>query len=439
LIRPETTDFTSTFVKALRGSAHERTDILAQVSGDCTGLPRARRLLLLSGDAMPAPIAYLAQGRLHFQNGSEPARAWESRFGQTVRDRALEIQQRHSWKEAGRGAQFMGRSLLWAGGAPPAEVQIRISSLTRGNGPEEILYALETSEVCGLFRMQADGEERRLFHGNERRQIQHLCARGDRDRIACAVLGEGGANIALMSRDGSELSEVTEGDSVDLAPSWVPGSSPEIVFQSAGIGRDRQGRPVTYGPSVIQKLDLARGDVSLLHEERGQDLLGPQMAADGSLYFIRRPYRTVGGGSFLRSLLDFVLFPARLLYALFQYLNFFTARYTGRPLTTAGGPERKGADARQMLIWGNLIEAEGAARGGPASEEPPAIVPSSWQLVRRAAGRSEVLASGIVAFDLTAEGGIIYSNGSAVYHRDGAGRTERLCTGDHIEQVVALS
>ena len=257
--------------------------------------------------------------------------------------------------------------------------------------------------------------------------------------MACAVLHEGAAHIALMSPDGSDLSEVTEGDSVDLAPSWVPGSSTELVFQSAGIGRDRQGMPVTYGAAVVQKLDLAKGEVSLLHEERGQDLLGPQVGADGSLYFIRRPYRTVGGGSFFRSLLDFVLFPARLLYALFQYLNFFTARYTGRPLTTAGGPERKGADARQMLIWGNLIEADGAARDGGPGDEPPAIVPPSWQLVRRRGGRAEVLASGVVSFDLDGSGGLVYSNGSAVYHRDASGRAERLCTGEHIEQVVALS
>ncbi|MFN8093553.1 MAG: hypothetical protein U0599_15305 [Vicinamibacteria bacterium] len=60
----------------------------------------------------------------------------------------------------------------------------------------------------------------------------------------------------------------------------------------------------------------------------------------------------------------------RLLYAVFQYLSFFTARYTGRPLTTAGGPRRKGADAADAGL-SNLLEVGEDAEEGDARRRPP--------------------------------------------------------------------
>src|SRR6185503_5267171 len=137
---------------------------------------------------------------------------------------------------------------------------------------------------------------------------------------------------------------------------------------------------------------------------------------------------------------DFLLFPARLLYALFQWLNFFTARYSGRPLTTAGGPKREGADIKQMMVWGNLIDAEQAARESAGrGDDTPDLVPSSWQLVRRTAdGAVQVLASGVLSFDVADDGAVVYTNGSAVYLIDAAGMRTRLCVDAGIEQVVVV-
>jgi hypothetical protein len=355
-------------------------------------------------------------------------------------DRALQIDQRHSWKSQGRGAQFMSRGMLWGGEPGRDGIRVAVTSLSRGREPGEVLYALESRDIAGVFAVAAGGaEERRLFHGNDRR-VRHLAADAGRGLIACSVGHDtGNAGIAVMGVDGSELTEVTEGDSVDQAPSWVPGPARQLVFQSAGIGRDKSGAFHSLGPFAVKRLDLDGGELTTLLEDTGHDLLGPRIAPDGTLLCIRRPYKGRSGATFLAAMKDFVLFPARLLHALFQWLNFFTARYSGRPLTTAGGPKREGADIKQMMVWGNLIDAEQAARDGAGQAgDSPDLVPSSWQLVRRAAdGKIQTLASGVLSFDVADDGSIVYTNGTAVYLVAQGGK-RRICTDHGIEQVIVV-
>jgi hypothetical protein len=132
--------------------------------------------------------------------------------------------------------------------------------------------------------------------------------------------------------------------------------------------------------------------------------------------------------------------PFRLVWAIFQYLNFFSTKYAGKPLTTAGGPKREGADIRQMMVWGNLIDAEQSARDAVKDPgEPPSVVPRTWELVaRRTDGTLDTLAKGVVSFDVCADGSAVWSTGSAIYRRDPSGARQRLIQAPGIEQVVAL-
>jgi hypothetical protein len=382
-------------------------------------------------------IAYLAQGRLVLKDGGASPRTLESPFAQSVVTRALEIDRRHAWKTEGRGANFMSRGLLWGSTPGQGAAGARFSSLSPGRQEGELLYGLETQEICGVLTYAlGNGIETRLFHSNERRLRQLATAPG-RERIACSIHHDAGSsNLAVMDRDASNLTEVTEGDSVDQAPSWVPGEADVLVFQSSGIARDGGGRPAAYGPSAVRSLDLRGGEIETLAEDPRYDYLSPRVDQEGTLFFIRRPYAGAARASHFRSLLDLLLLPLRLLRALFHWLNFFSVRYSGKPLTTAGGPEKQGADVRQMMVWGNLIDAASAAREG---SEPPALVPPSWELVRKGRdGSTQVLAKGVLAFDCDGEGGVVYSTGSAVYRLTGNER-ERLVVDSGVEQLVVLT
>ena len=112
----------------------------------------------------------------------------------------------------------------------------------------------------------------------------------------------------------------------------MPGQPGSLVFQSAGVGRARDGTPRGLGPFHIQRLEVESGAMETLAEDARHDLLAPRCDAAGDLYFIRRPYRGDGAGPWWRLPLDLLLMPLRFLYAIFQFFNFFTMAFTGKPL-----------------------------------------------------------------------------------------------------------
>jgi hypothetical protein len=163
------------------------------------------------------------------------------------------------------------------------------------------------------------------------------------------------------------------------------------------------------------------------------------MDARGQFFYIKRPWKDpFAKPPWWRGILDFVLFPFRLLFAVFQFLNFFTVRYTGNTLTTTGGAQQREADLKQMMIWGNMIDARQAART-QGDTDAPDLVPKNWELIcQDHAGTASTLARGVVSFDLCSDGGVLYSNGSAIFHRHPDGKTERIVKDALISKVVAL-
>ena len=389
---------------------------------------------------MPHSYAYLSQGQLHLKLGSDPVRPIDSKFGESVRERAAQIHNRNSWKTQGAGAKFMSGGLLWGrnDADDPTDIRIDITGISHGCKPGELFYSLSTPEIGGIFLLRERAtDELRLLHTADFR-VRRLAAGGGQESLACVVQRKGGQScIAVMRADGADMHDVTTGDTIDDAPHWAPGSARELVFQSSAIGRNRAGFAVTQAPFSVHKLDLEAGTITTLAEDPKFDLLMPQLSTDGSLYYIRRPYRDPNQPPGLwRAALDFILLPFRLLYAVFQFLNFFTVRYTGNTLTTTGNARQKHADIRKMMIWGNMLDADKAA--DRAEDGTPALVPKSWELVRRKEDKEEVVAKGVLCYDLYQDGSVLYSNGSGIYRADQKGSVERLAKDALIEQVVAV-
>ena len=84
------------------------------------------------------------------------------------------------------------------------------------------------------------------------------------------------------------------------------------------------------------------------------------LLADGTLYFIRRPYETLGPKppSPLAVLKDIVLFPFRLARAVFHFLEFFSMMFTGKPLHVAAGPQPRVTDPMSIMVWGRMIDPQ---------------------------------------------------------------------------------
>lgn len=386
---------------------------------------------------MSPSFAYLAEGKVRLKQGDEPPRTLECQFGQTIRERAVKAGQRHDWKTGGAGEKFLSGAMLW-GHVPkdPAAIRISLTSLCQGAADGQLLYSLETDDVCAVLSSEGLGtEERRLWHNNQRR-LSHLAVASD-GALACSIRHKlGTANLAVRLDDESGFAEVTEGDSVDTAPRWVPGDRRRLVYQSAGVARDREGIFCGIGPFGIQLIDIDQGELTSLLEEPDHDLLTPQMTADGNLYFIRRPHRSGRDVRFLQVAKDVLMFPFAVAVAIYHYLQFFSIKYTGRTLSSSSGSQSKPMDLKQMMIWGNTVASQRESKKG---EEAPDLVPKTWQLVKRSAcGREDVLTRGALAFDLMPDGTVLFSNGSAVFQLQSDGSRKRIVMDSMIEQVVAL-
>ncbi|HMD71031.1 MAG TPA: hypothetical protein VKF41_06780, partial [Bryobacteraceae bacterium] len=167
--------------------------------------------------------------------------------------------------------------------------------------------------------------------------------------------------------------------------------------------------------------------------------LGPQVASGGALYYVRRPFGDKPSGARpLGALKDAALLPIDVVLGILGFLTYFAALF-GRKRPGWPSPEQRAGAVGQIQVWGETIAIgqaprEGARDGGDA----PSLVPSSWQLVRQSPAGAEVLAKGILSFDIAPDGSVLYSNGRAVHHIGPDGATERVHVGNLIQQVAAL-
>lgn len=385
-------------------------------------------------------FAYLSGGKLYLKLGQANVQAVASAFGQAAQERVLQMQRRNGWKQKNVMANFMPGGMSGDISKPDSIVPVTVQGVCPTSA-DRLLYTLEAGEIGGIFTLDCQAtNEKRLFHSADFK-VDRVDFHPEHQLIACAVVRKDGtANIATMPVDAVKLGEVTEGDAIDLAPKWIPGSRKAIVFQSAGISRDGAGYIIEHGHSTIEQLDFDRQEVITLASDPKYDLLTPQMTTDGTLYYIRRPYRPlrqrVRFGQILKEIL---LMPLRLLTAIFEWLNYFTRRYTGKSLLATYPPQR--VASQRMVFLGRAVdvgsEVERNRRFGDA--DSPALVPRCWELIKQRPHQApEIIAQGVLAFDIGSDGSIVYSNGSAVYGMHPGGVPERLLLDRPIEQVAIL-
>ena len=375
-------------------------------------------------------VAFLSNGNLFYKSASGRIEQLHSPYVQEMADRVEKSREKNAWKE---GTSF---NISASGGMrnfAPGENRIMATGAQFGNG--YLYYFLKDAGMGGLFcyDFTAKLEKRLLHRQNLNLSDLHFDPRSDRILGASAVRGDQ-SHILMMDREGNHLRELTGGDTCDTAPVWASIEGREILYQSTGLARNEQGVVMARGHSTVQQLNMGSGTITAILEDPRFDFLQPRVAASGDLYFIRRPYEVpkYATTSFLA---DTLLFPFRLLRAVFHYLNFFSLMYTRKPLTSASGPAMQ-ADVKEIILKGKRVDAEKALREG-AIEGVPSLVPRTWQLMRKTRdGREETVATNVLSYSFT-EGGILYSNGRAVFLQKEGGKPQLVLRSDLIDEVVA--
>ena len=386
-------------------------------------------------------FAYLADGRLFLVEPNQQPQLLESKFVQAAMDRREAAQQRGAWRSKGMMWNFNQTAGVEAALAQHTDqLPVRFTGVAPGEQPGDLYYTLVNNTIGGLFLLDTNQDyERRLLH-RQSLELRDIARCPQDGNLACSLPQQDGAvNLAIMEPDGGKLHEITAGDSVDEMPAWAPGDRRRLVFQSAGLGRNQHGGIFGQSPYAVQQLDLDQDRMTTLLENDAFDCLMPRLAADGSLYYIRRPYQLKPGTSPWRVSLDILLFPYRLGRALFHFLNIFSMIYSQKPLTTAGGPKREGPDTKQLFIWGRLVDINRNARAARGDSDRP-IAPRDWQLhCRRPDGQEDCIATNVLAYDLGADGSVLYTTGRTVHLRKPEGETTRVASAPLIERVTLLT
>lgn len=363
----------------------------------------------------------------------------QSAYLKNYRENLRNIEDRKAWKQKSMTVA-MGYDQPVPGVVPVRQVeQFRFTGLTPCGKNKTLIYAIQIDQMGGMFKVdayQSGNMEGHIFH-DKGTFINNPSYNRKNGTLLYSVLRVGGEeDIQSLNIKSSESHTLTEGDSVDSYPRWVEGSADTFVFQSAGIGRNPSGFMVGLAPSAINRMNIVSGTIDELVSYEKYDCLAPQMDKDGYLYYIKRPYREeMGHRSNL--LMDILLFPLRIINAIFNWLNFFTMMYSGKPLTSGNNPARQDGNPKKFIIHGNLVDAS------KIKEEPShttgnwlGIVPRSWQLIKRSAdGHEKKLADGVIAFDRTTDGKLICCNGKNIYSIDETGTKTILIKEKFIEKV----
>ena len=378
-------------------------------------------------------LAFISDGKLFYQAPGQELRELQSPHVRTVIDRMERHQQLHGWKEGTAfSSSFTGRDRHMSTDA----VGIQATS-AQFAAHDRVLYFLRDVSFGGLFEYDLlQDTEKRLLH-KQYLSLEDLRLHPDGQQLLCAQhTRNGAANIVVMDADGGNYRELTSGDTVDTSPAWVPGQANAVLFQSSGLARNPEGYVLAQGPTSIQMVDTAAGSLTTILDDPRWDFLQPRVGANGFLYFIRRPYEVPRYGM-ESAVADTLLFPFRVLRALFHYLNFFSLMYSRKPLITASGPAVR-ADLKDILIKGKRLDAEAALRTGVPLNGVPSLVPASWKLVCRSTqGEEQVLASHVASFDIASDGTILFSNGYGVFALEGANPPQVLLRDKLIADVIA--
>ncbi len=343
---------------------------------------------------------------------------YESQYIKKYLQNAEQIQRRNEWKLSGTGAAFRGDEIKMQRAGITEKKDYSISALSQ-IARDELIYVANIENSSAILIKKMDGSqstEGHLVHDTDR-FFSGVCYNRKQNRGVFSVQHKAiEKRLALFDNRESRYREITEGDCLDENAFWNPLKDDELYYNSIPVGRDYGGNFSAYGSSTINRFDLSNGEIEEVVSLANHDCLLPKLDALGNLYYLKRPSGYAAGrGNPLTDIIDIFLIPFRLLRAIYSYFNFFAIRFTGTPLRSRDGVNVKSRelDEKTVFINGNIIHAQkNLQRNRRSGDKYPGIAPRNWELMRRdASGKTVCLRRGVLDYDVSAQGEIVFSNG----------------------------
>lgn len=400
---------------------------------------------------MKSSFYYISNGRMYRFDDGKTAEI-SSGVLESYISKVKSSAERNEWKYNGSGAAFTGSAM------PRASAQEAVSSIFSrvncvGEHKGSLIYSIDIDNTNGIYRKSPDSAGEGIVLCSSSNAYRDFDVKGNLLVTASCFAGE--SHIGVLDLDTNRFDLYTEGHARDSAPVWSAADGSKIYFCSAGLPenehqeRENDNAPrgisqmvnemysnsaaATRGPSALCVLDIAEGRLDELLADNRYDYTHPQSTSDGSLYYIRKPYKSGNGGSSsFGCLADLVMMPFRLIGALFSFLNVFSAKYSGKTLSRS---DVKNRDQKQMFIDGNLINAEKELKENQRrGDKNPGIIPRSWELHRLDRdGKDSLVRQGVAAYRVDEESGdILISNGSYILRIDKNGKEEKLLSAEGV-------
>jgi hypothetical protein len=369
---------------------------------------------------MPNSILYISENMI-FASSNGKSRELHSQRIVKYKKSIESINKRKEWKNTGTGAQFMDRFMEGYQDETPANIS-GISKYEDG-----FIYSINIDTVGGLYKKTVDDDYEGHITANDRLLIRDIDIVGD--KCAASVGNAQNRSLAVFELPSGNYTELTEGDTREDFPSFSKRDDRRILFSSAGLAR--QGRLI-QGPYAAMVYDTAKGEMSELFAHDELDFIRVKEDSQGSIYCIKRPYNPKEQGNVI---VDFFLFPFRMIKAIFGFFNVFSVFFGGESLRSGKNSDNplahtksKQKSEQEMFIDGNVVNAERQYKlNKQKGEKFPGLIPHSWELIRIDSVDSDekpvVLKRGVLDYTLCENGDILYSNGRAIVRMSGEQET----------------
>ncbi|MCL2577500.1 MAG: hypothetical protein FWE27_05560 [Defluviitaleaceae bacterium] len=359
-------------------------------------------------------IVFLSEGRINILQDSA-VRVLECKIAEKYRERAREIRRKNEWKNSGTGANFMGSSLFTGAFKDAPEIALKLPVTGVSRESDRLVYALNFETGGGLYytHFTSEGQDTHIFVNTSTSFFELDVNSSGIIAVSCAN-SRVERHISLFNISENNFNGITDGECSDCNPKWSRKNENILYYDSAGIGYTNSGHFGGFGPRSVYRLNIKTGELDEILTGGEFEYVSPFEDEDGNLYFIRRPYKQAKVSI---SLFDFLTAPFKILRAIGGWFNFFSLRYTGEPLNTAGANPAKAnqKSQQQIFIDGNLLEAEKNLKLNlAAGDKNPGYAPRNWELVKKSPGGEEkILQKSVISYCVT-NNGIVYSNGKYI-------------------------
>ncbi|MCL2018413.1 MAG: hypothetical protein FWG70_01530 [Oscillospiraceae bacterium] len=356
-------------------------------------------------------IVYISENKIFFKNSGQPTELSSQRVEKYKK--ALEsINKRSEWKTSGKGAQFTGSY------APSGEIYAAAAYISGLSKYEDgFLYSINLDGVGGIYKKTThDDYIEGHVTAKDKLQIRDINIKGN--KCTASVGSSDTRNLAVFALPSGGYEELTEGDTREDFPSFSMKNN-RILFSSAGLARYPNGAAVV-GPYAAMVFELDSGEMNELFYDENFDFIRVKEDAHGNIYYIKRPY---GNEKNENILLDIILFPWRMIKAIFGFFNYFSVIFGGQSLRNNKDPrvsanmKMKQKSERELFIDGNVINAERVYNANKQKgEKYPGLIPHSWELIKidAVSGEKVCIKKGVLDYTICEDGSILYSNGHAI-------------------------